>query len=66
MVLLWLIISLMLILLILVQTPKDSIGLTSFSNKLGSPTNAEKKIKILTAIGIMLYIGFAFGLDLKV
>ena len=62
----WLIISLILILLILAQMPKDNIGLTSFSNKLGSPTEAEKKIKILTAIGILLYIIIAIGLDVNV
>lgn len=61
--------SLILILLIFFQMPKENIGLTSFSDKtnlLGSPTTAEKAIKIITVIGILFYIGFAFRLNINV
>ena len=61
--------SLVLILLIFFQMPKDNIGLTSFSDKtnfLGSPTTAEKRIKIITAIGILLYVSLAFRSNINV
>lgn len=63
------VISLVLILLIFFQLPKDNIGLTSFSDKtnfLGSPTNSEKAIKIITAIGILLYVSLAFRSNINV
>ena len=48
------------------QVPKDVIGLSSFTPNnelLGSPTTAEKLIKILTIIIILIYIFLMFELN---
>lgn len=58
----WLIISLVLIILILTRTPKNS-GLESFatkSNLLGSPNSAEKILNQFTWFLIATY--FTFGI----
>ena len=65
--LIWLIISLVLIILILTRTPKNS-GLESFatkSNLLGSPSSAQRFLNILTGSGIFIYIMLAFQLNLQ-
>ena len=59
-------ISLFLISIILLRVPKESRGLSSFtnvSNVLGSPGSAERFLDILTITFIYLYIYFAFQIN---
>jgi preprotein translocase subunit SecG len=60
--------SLVLILLILVRIPQDSVGLSSFansSNLLGSPGSAQRFLDILTVSGIIMYFLIAFQLNIQ-
>ena len=47
--------------------PQENVGLTSFatqSNFLGSPSSAQRFLNILTALGILIYLGIALRLNL--
>ena len=59
--------SVCLIAIIFLRIPKESAGLTSFATKsqlLGSPRSAERFLNILTFIGILIYLGIAFQINL--
>lgn len=59
--------SLLLILIIFLRLPQESVGLSSFATKsdiLGSPSSAERLLNILTGIGILIYLGVASKLNL--
>ena len=59
--------SLSLILIIFLRIPQENVGLTSFATKsdlLGSPSTAQRFLNILTAVGILIYIGIAVKLNL--
>jgi protein translocase SecG subunit len=61
------IISILLIAIIFLRTPKESVGLSSFATKtniLGSPSSAERALNILTAVGIFIYFSIALTLNL--
>lgn len=61
------IISILLIGIIFLRTPKESVGLSSFATKtdiLGSPSSAERFLNILTAVGIFIYFIIALTLNL--
>ena len=60
-------ISLFLIVIIFLRIPQESLGLSSFATKsdlLGSPSSAQKSLNILTAIGILIYLGIATTLNI--
>jgi preprotein translocase subunit SecG len=60
-------ISLFLILIIFLRIPQENVGLASFatkSNLLGSPSSAQRFLNILTAVGILIYLGIAIQLNL--
>ena len=66
--LIWLIISLVLIILILTRTPKNS-GLESFatkSNLLGSPTSTEKFLNNMTWFFIISYFILAMKFNFSI
>jgi len=57
--------SIFLIGIIFLRMP--NMGLTSFattSSLLGSPSSAERSLNILTAFGILIYLGIAIKLNL--
>jgi preprotein translocase subunit SecG len=59
--------SIFLIVIIFLRIPQENVGLASFatkSNLLGSPSSAQRFLNILTAVGILLYIGIAIQLNL--
>jgi len=59
-------ISILLIIVIFLRTPQESIGLSSLTTKsdlLGSPSSAERSLNILTAFGILIYFGIAIKLN---
>ena len=59
-------ISIILILIIFLRIPKESVGLGSFatkSNLLGSPSSAERSLNILTAFGILIYVALAIQIN---
>jgi len=61
------IISILLILIIFLRTPQESIGLSSFATKtdiLGSPSSTERFLNILTAVAIFIYFSIALRLNL--
>ena len=61
------IVSVLLIIIIFLRTPKDNVGLSSFATKsdiLGSPSSAERFLNFLTAFGILIYFGIALTLNL--
>jgi protein translocase SecG subunit len=61
------IISILLIGIIFLRTPQESLGLSSFATKtdiLGSPSSAERFLNILTAVGIFIYFSIALRLNL--
>ena len=63
------VVSLLLIIIIFLRTPKDNVGLSSFATKsdiLGSPSSAERLLNILTAFGILIYFGIALTLNLTI
>jgi preprotein translocase subunit SecG len=60
-------ISLFLILIIFLRIPQENVGLASFATKsdlLGSPSSAQRFLNILTAFGILIYLGIAIQLNL--
>ena len=60
-------ISLFLIGIIFLRIPQENVGLTSFatkSNLLGSPSSAQRFLNILTIVGICIYLGIAFQINL--
>ena len=60
-------VSILLIIIIFLRLPKDSVGLSSFatkSNLLGSPSSAERFLNFLTAFGILIYLWIALQLNL--
>ena len=60
--------SLFVIVLILVRTPQDSVGLSSFANSsdlLGSPGSAQRILDIITVSCIILYFLIAFQLNIQ-
>jgi len=60
-------INIFLILIIFLRIPQENVGLTSFatrSNLLGSPRSAQRFLNILTAFGILIYLGIAIQLNL--
>ena len=62
------IISFLLIGIIFLRTPQESVGLSSFATKtdiLGSPSSAERFLNILTAVGIFIYFSIALTLNLS-
>ena len=62
------IVSVLLIIIIFLRTPKDNVGLSSFATKsdiLGSPSSAERFLNFLTAFGILIYFGIALTLNLR-
>lgn len=61
------IISLFLIVIIFLRIPQENVGLASFATKsdiLGSPSSAQRSLNILTAFGILIYLGIAVELNL--
>lgn len=62
-------ISILLIGIIFLRVPQESVGLSSFATKsdiLGSsPSSAERSLNILTAIGILTYFIVAIQLNLS-
>ena len=62
-------ISILLIGIIFLRVPRESVGLSSFATKsdiLGSsPSSAERSLNILTAIGILTYFIVAIQLNLS-
>lgn len=61
-------VSLVLILIIIVRIPKESVGLASFANQsnlLGSPSSAERSLNIFTITMIFFYLAIAFQLNLS-
>ena len=60
-------ISIFLIIIIFLRIPQENVGLASFANKsnlLGSPRSAQRFLNILTFVGIFLYLGIAFQINL--
>ena len=59
--------SIFLILIIFLRIPQENVGLASFANKsnlLGSPRSAQRFLNILTFVGIFVYLGIAFKINL--
>jgi len=60
-------ISIFLIVIIFLRIPQEDIGLSSFATKstlLGSPRSARRFLNILTFVGILIYLGIAFQMNL--
>ena len=60
-------ISLFLIVIIFLRIPQENVGLASFTNKsnlLGSPRSAQRFLNRLTFVGIFIYLGIAFKINL--
>lgn len=56
------VVRLLLIGIIFLRVPLESVGLASFATKsdlLGSPKSAELSLNILTTFGILIYFGIA-------
>ena len=51
------IISLLLIGIIFLRLPRESLGLSSFA--LGSSSSSERSLNFVTALGILIYFGIA-------
>ena len=58
------IISLFLIIVILLQIPKENIGIATKNNVLGSSNSAQRLLQIITSLGILIYIAVAIKLNL--
>ena len=61
------IVSFFLIGIIFLRISQENAGLSSFATKsdlLGSPSSAQRSLNILTAFGILLYVGIAIQLNL--
>jgi preprotein translocase subunit SecG len=59
--------SLILIGIIFLRIPQESLGLSSFATKsdlLGSPSSAQRFLNIITGFGILVYFGIAIKLNL--
>jgi preprotein translocase subunit SecG len=59
--------SILLIGIIFLRVPRESLGLTNFATKsglFGSSSSAERSLNILTAVGILIYVGIAIKLNL--
>ena len=59
-------ISVLLIGIIFLRVPQESVGLGSFATKsdiLGSPSSAEKSLNIFTALGILVYLALAIQIN---
>ena len=62
------IVSILLIIIIFLRTPKENVGLSSFATKsdiLGSPSSAERFLNVLTVVGILIYFSIALILNLS-
>ena len=62
------IVSILLIIIIFLRTPKENVGLSSFATKsdiLGSPSSAERFLNVVTVFGILIYFGIALTLNLR-
>ena len=62
------IIGILLIILIILRIPKESLGLSNSgvkNNLIGSSSSAEKFLNILTSFGIFIYFAIAFQLNFK-
>ncbi len=60
-------INLFLIAIIFLRIPQENLGLSSFttkSNLLGSPSSTQRFLNILTGVGIVIYLGLAFNINL--
>ncbi len=60
-------INIFLIIIIFLRIPQENVGLSSFATKsdlLGSPSSAQQSLNILTAIGILIYVGIALQLNI--
>lgn len=58
------IISIFLIIVILLQIPKENIGITAKSNILGSSNSARGLLQVIISLGILIYIAIAIKLNL--
>lgn len=61
------ILSIFLIFIIFLQIPQENVGLASFTTKskwLGSPRSGRRVLNLLTGVGILIYFGISFGLNL--
>ena len=61
-------VSILLIIIIFLRTPKENVGLSSFATKsdlLGSPSSAERSLNIITGIAILIYFCSAIQLNLE-
>ena len=61
------VVSIFLIVIIFFQIPQDTVGLASFttkSNLLDSPSSGQRFLNILTGVGILIYFGITFALNL--
>ena len=59
-------VSAFLIVIIFLRVPQENVGLSSFATKsdiLGSPSSAQRSLNILTAFGIVIYLGIAIQLN---
>ena len=60
------IVSILLVIIIFLRVPQENVGLASFATKsdlLGSPSSAQRSLNILTAFGILIYLGIAIQLN---
>lgn len=60
------IINILLIIIIFLRVPQESVGLSSFATKsdlLGSPSSAQRSLNILTGFGILIYFLIAIKLN---
>lgn len=62
-------ISIVLIVIIFLRIPQESVGLASFATKsdiLGSPSSAERSLNIFTAFGILIYLLLAIQINFSI
>ena len=60
--------SIFLISIIFLKTPKENVGLSSFTTKnnlLGSPSSAQRSLNILIGVNVLIYFEIAFQLNLN-
>ena len=53
------IVRILLIGIIFLRIPRESVGLASFGTTLGLPSSAERFVNILIAFGTLIYFGIA-------
>ena len=61
------VLSIFLIVIIFFQIPQENVGLASFTTKsklLGSPSFAQRFLNLLIGVGILIFFGIAFELNL--